>query len=92
MPRWPAGFLQPKNYIGMEKQILGSKEAAAYLDISLHQLYKLTSAGKLPTYSPTGGKIYFLKSDIEDWVLASRRATVKNIKSQAISLITLKGK
>jgi excisionase family DNA binding protein len=76
----------------MDKQILSSTEAAAYLDISLHQLYKLSSSGKLPTYSPTGGKIYFLQSDIEEWVLGSRRATVKNFQSQATKLITLKTK
>lgn len=67
----------------MTKTILNSKEAALYLDISLDQLYKLSAAGKLPTHSPTGGKIYFFVSDLEEWVRSGRRATVKDIHSIA---------
>ncbi len=68
----------------MQKTILNSKEAAKYLDISLDQLYKLSAAGKLPTHSPTGGKIYFFESDLDEWVRSGRRATVKDINSVAI--------
>ena len=65
-----------------DKEILGSKEAATFLDISPNQLYKLSSSGKIPTYSPTGGKIYFLKSDLTEWVLSKKRATIININSK----------
>jgi len=74
----------------MEKQILNSKEAAKLLDISLDQLYKLSAAGTVPTYSPTGGKIYFLGSDLEEWILSGRRATVKDIKSHTIKSLNSK--
>ena len=72
----------------MEKTILSSKEAAKYLDISLDQLYKLSTAGKLLTHSPTGGKIYFFVSDLEEWVRSGRRATVKDIIKHSIKSIT----
>jgi len=72
----------------MNKTILNSKEAAKFLDISLDQLYKLSAAGKLPTHSPTGGKIYFFVSDLEEWVRSGRRATVKEIRKQTIKAIT----
>ena len=76
-----------KNYQKMNKTILNSKEAAQYLDISLDQLYKLSAAGKLPTHSPTGGKIYFFVSDLEEWVHSGRRATAKDIQKHAIKTI-----
>jgi excisionase family DNA binding protein len=74
----------------MEKQILSSTEAAAYLDISLNQLYKLSSAGKLPTYSPTGGKIYFLKDELVEWVTSKPKATSKKNQERAVNFLTLK--
>lgn len=74
----------------MDKEILSSNEAAAYLDISIHQLYKLSSARKLPTYSPTGGKIYFLKSELDEWVTSKRKDTNRNIKEKAIKFFPLK--
>jgi len=74
----------------MNKTILSSKEAAQYLDISLEQLYKLNAAGKLPTHSPTGGKIYFFVSDLEEWVRSGRRATVKDIRKQVINTVNYK--
>ena len=74
------------------KELLGSKEAAAFLGISLEKLYKLSSSGKIPTYSPTHGKIYFLKSELEQWVLSGRRATVKNINLQANKFLNFKNK
>jgi len=92
--RCPAGqqaFLNQK-ILTVEKSILNSKEAASYLDISLDQLYKLSAAGKLPTYSPTGGKVYFVKSELEDWILSSRRATVSQIKKATILSLTPKFK
>lgn len=66
------------------KDILSAAEAALFLDISLYQIYKLSSSSKIPTYSPTGGKIYFLKSELEEWILSKRRGSVNNIDKKAI--------
>lgn len=73
-------------------EFLDSKGAAAFLGISLNTLYKLSSSGKLPTYSPTGGKIYFIRSELEEWVLSGRKATIKNINSQANNFLNFKNK
>ena len=74
----------------MEKDFLNSQDAASYLDISLDQLYKLNADGKIPTYRPSGGKIYYLKSDLFEWVLKGRRATVKDINSHVIKSLNTK--
>jgi hypothetical protein len=73
-----------------ENEILGSKAAATFLDISPNQLYKLSAGGKIPTYSPTGGKIYFLKSELTEWVLSKRRAAVRDINSRVNNYINNK--
>lgn len=63
-------------------QILSSKEAAEFLKLSIHQLYKLTNSNRIPSYSPTHGKLYFLQSDLEDWVLSAKRATIHSINKK----------
>lgn len=74
----------------MEKEFLTTREAACYLDISMHQLYKLNAGGRIPSCRPSGGKVYYLKSDLFEWVLAGRRATAKSINEQAIKLLKAK--
>lgn len=66
------------------KSILSATEAALFLDVSLYQIYKLSAASKIPSYSPTGGKIYFLKSELEEWILSKRRGSANNIAKKAI--------
>lgn len=51
-----------------QKEILSFKEALVYLDVSESLLYKLTSNKALTFYKPNGGKLYFKKSDLHDWM------------------------
>ncbi|WP_428231109.1 helix-turn-helix domain-containing protein [Flavobacterium sp.] len=51
-----------------QKEILSFKEALVYLDVSESLLYKLTSNRALTFYKPNGGKLYFKKSDLHDWM------------------------
>jgi excisionase family DNA binding protein len=82
---------QTKKFLKMvDKDFLDSHGAASYLGISLDQLYKLNSGGKILSYRPTGGKVYYLKSDLFEWVLAGRRATMKGTQRRAIHSLTAK--
>jgi len=54
------------------KQHLTLLEAANYLDISSSHLYKLTSAGLIARSKPGGKRIYFLKSDLNTYLLRNR--------------------
>lgn len=58
---------------------LTTKEASVYLGISLSSLYKLTSACKIPHYSPGGKILYFLQSDLDKYMLQNRRGSVAEI-------------
>jgi excisionase family DNA binding protein len=74
----------------VDKDFLNSTEAAVYLNISLNQLYKLNATGRIPYYKPTGGKTYYQRSELHDWILKGRRATIRDINSAATKSLTLK--
>jgi excisionase family DNA binding protein len=57
-----------------EKEILSLSEAAKFLNVSKSCIYKITSQKQIPHYIPGGKKIYFKKSDLEDWLLKNRIA------------------
>jgi excisionase family DNA binding protein len=54
------------------EEIFSLNEAAKFLKASKSFLYKMTSQKLIPHYIPGGKKIYFKKSDLEDWLLKNR--------------------
>jgi hypothetical protein len=54
------------------------------------QLYRLTSTRQIPFYSPTGGKLYFNKEELDSWMLSNRSATVQEIELNSINYLTNK--
>ena len=78
--------LNNQKYIDMiEKEFLTTKETAAYLGMALSYLYKLTSKKSIPFYTPTGKKIYFKKSELDEWMNRGRVATNEENESRAQS-------
>lgn len=78
----------------MERLLLGGKEVltidecAAYTGYTKNHLYRLTSTRAIPFYKPLGGKIVFRKSEIDNWLLQNRQATVAEIDSRAATAVT----
>ncbi len=66
---WLLIFLTMKKY---NEEILSLNEAAKFLCASKSFLYKMTSQKVIPHYIPSGKKIYFKKSDLQDWLLKNR--------------------
>lgn len=58
--------------IHLHKSILSHKETAEYCNISPDYLYQLTSKNLIPHYKPRGKKIYFKRTEIDDWLLQNR--------------------
>jgi predicted DNA-binding transcriptional regulator AlpA len=69
----------------MDDELFNVKKAASYLGISIAQLYKLNAKDKIPRSRPSGGKLYYLKSDLYVWALSGRRSTEREINSKAIN-------
>lgn len=68
-----------------------TEEAAEYLGISVSHLYKLTAAGKIPHYKPTGKRIYFYVSDLNDFIRSGKVKTKEEIEEGAINYVTNNG-
>lgn len=64
-----------------EKEILSLNEATVFLKMSKSCLYKLTSQKQIPHYVPGGKKIYFKKSDLENWLLQNRVTPVSEFEN-----------
>ncbi len=54
------------------EEILSLNEAAKFLSASKSFVYKMTSQKLIPHYIPGGKRIYFKKSDLENWLLKNR--------------------
>jgi excisionase family DNA binding protein len=62
---------------------LDTEEAAAYISDSKSHLYQLTSKGQIAHFKPHGKKIYFLKKDLDAYLLKNRRPAADVIEAVA---------
>lgn len=74
-----------------QKGVFEQKQAAEFLGISESYLYKLTHQGQISYSRPGGKKIYFLKSDLMEYI---RRNKIKalnlaKIQSEAATHVAL---
>lgn len=67
------------------KEVLVLKEAAVYLDMTDSYLYKLTSGRSIPHYCPAGKRIYFKRSELDQWMLSNRHASEQELASNVLS-------
>lgn len=69
--------------------LLGSKEVLTIEDVSLMtgfsvgNLYRMTSNKTIPFYKPLGGKIFFDKTEIENWLRTNKVETDAVTKAKA---------
>lgn len=56
-----------------EKGFMCVREAAYYLNMSISTLYKLTASGKIHHYKPNGKKLFFIKEELDKWVMRGGR-------------------
>lgn len=78
-------MLQEQNLL--KKDVLNLNEAAAYLDISASHLYKLTSQKQIPHFCPQGKKLYFNRTELDQWLQRNRQITKDEIDAQATEYI-----
>ena len=70
------------------KTALNVEDVAAYTGHQTSYIYKLVSERKIPHYKREGGKfVYFKKTDIDEWMLSHRVATVDEISGQASAYV-----
>ena len=81
---------QERSELITHKQILSFKEAMSYLDVSKSFLYKLTSKKEIKFSKPNGGKVYFKKTDLDEWMLKNTSTTQSELREEMYNY--LKGK
>ncbi|MFT3908066.1 MAG: helix-turn-helix domain-containing protein [Ferruginibacter sp.] len=67
---------------------LNFKEACAYLGYSKGSMYKLTSSQIIPFSKPNGGKLFFDKNDLDDWLLKSKTKSLRERQIDAATYVT----
>ncbi|WP_375443494.1 helix-turn-helix domain-containing protein [uncultured Fibrella sp.] len=58
-------------------EVLTIEQAAELLNLTKQTVYGMVSARKIPFCKPTGAQLYFLRSDLIDWLKQHRTATIQ---------------
>lgn len=69
------------------KDVFTIEEAAAFTGYSVQRLYALTSTREIPHYK-RGGKVYFRKDELTDWMTEVRIMSNAQIEMEATKYIT----
>lgn len=73
-----------------QKEILNVHEACLYLGIKKSTLYKITHEKKIPFFCPGGKLIFFLRSNLREYLLRNRQHTSEEIRNQTSNFMKLK--
>jgi excisionase family DNA binding protein len=78
-------MLQEQNLL--KKDVLNLNDACAYLDISASHLYKLTSQKSIPHFCPQGKKLYFNRTELDEWLQRNRQSSTDEIETMAANYL-----
>lgn len=73
------------------KEILSFQEAVVYLNVSKSFLYKMTSTRSISFTKPNNGKLYFKKSDLNQWMLSNEYKSKSAIEQEISTKIRENG-
>jgi excisionase family DNA binding protein len=74
-----------------EKKFLTISEAACYLNVSVSCMYKKTYKREISFYKPGKKIIYFLKEDLDSYVLNGKQSSKNIITTTMAEMISQKG-
>lgn len=77
-----------KRQYALSKEILTLEEAADFLSLSKSAMYKLTSKKEIPYYNPGGKKIFFKRTELENWILSSKSISVDEVDDEITSYLS----
>jgi len=74
----------------VRKEILSFREALLYMDVSQSFLYKLTSKKAIEFTKPNGGRIYFKKSVLDNWMLQNQSSNLESLEDEVFEYLAKK--
>lgn len=72
-------------------EVFNLNQAAEYVSLSKSAIYKKTSERNIPHFKQ-GKKLYFKRSELDDWLTGMKVSTKAEIEKEAIDYIIRKGK
>lgn len=69
------------------EKFLSVEEASIYLKTTKSTIYKMTMEKKIPFYKPTGKRVFFKKSELDEWITRSRSKSMHEIEQEATNYI-----
>ena len=70
------------------EELFNIKQASAFLNMSIPTIYCKVSSREIPA-NKRGRRLYFYKSELEEWIRGGRRKTMQELQQEA-SLRTVK--
>ncbi|WP_428242964.1 helix-turn-helix transcriptional regulator [Gynuella sp.] len=58
------------------KEIMTINDCAIYTGLSTSYLYKLTSKKEIPFFKPMGKRVYFKRTEIDQWLLRNKQGGI----------------
>lgn len=71
----------------LRKDVLNLNEACSYLDLSASHVYKMTSQKLIPHFCPQGKKLYFKRTELDEWLLRNRQDSADEIETRAANYL-----
>ena len=65
-----------------EKEILSVADVCKILGLKMGSIYNLNNKRKIPHYKQ-GGRVYYKRSEINEWLQSDKRKTLQELKSEA---------
>ena len=66
-----------------QKEVLTVDDVAQILGTTKNNIYRMTHERTISFYKPQNGKIYFKRTEIEQWQLRNRKASIYETQQQA---------
>ena len=76
-----------QNQSVLQKEVFNMEDTVLYLGLSKSHLYKLTSTNRIPHYCPQGKKLYFKKSELDEWLTRNKSFTTDDDEKQAADFL-----
>jgi len=83
--------LEARTFNSNEEQLMSIKEVANYLNLSIPTIYGYTAKRYIP-YAKRGNRLYFNKSEINQWILEGKQNTISEMDNMASNYLYQKRK
>lgn len=70
----------------LRNELMTIDDVAVHTGLKKSYLYQLTCESKIPHYKPFGKKLFFKRSEIDEYIFSKKRKTIHEIEASAANL------